>query len=113
MRVFCILNFLKFYYYRFGVSLKKREPSTESCSSLKEDCKEKSPQRTSLSLTSPSHDGKSPMSIDSDVPAVGSPLEPLPPPPCLPESGKTDCVFFYCFWLAQKNCNKLDNIFSL
>ncbi|XP_076264999.1 tyrosine-protein kinase Abl isoform X5 [Rhynchophorus ferrugineus] len=73
---------------RFGVSLKRRELSSDSCSSVKEnpnkeDIKlkeEKSPQRTSLSLTSPSHDGKSPMSVDSDVPAVGSPLEPLPPP---------------------------------
>ncbi|XP_044272395.1 tyrosine-protein kinase Abl isoform X1 [Tribolium madens] len=72
---------------RFGVSLKKREPSTDSCNSFKdkEDAKEKSPQRTSLSFTSPSQDGKSPMSIDSDVPAVGSPLEPLPPPPSFPD----------------------------
>ncbi|KAG5865844.1 Tyrosine-protein kinase Abl, partial [Gonioctena quinquepunctata] len=69
---------------RFGVSLKKREPSTDSCNSAKEqkeEGKEKSPQRTSLSLTSPSQDGKSPMSVDSDVPMVGSPLEPMPPPP--------------------------------
>lgn len=75
---------------RFGVSLKKREPSTDSCNSFKdkeEGGKEKSPQRTSLSLTSPSHDGKSPMSVDSDVPAVGSPLEPLPPPPSFPDLG--------------------------
>ncbi|XP_023030325.2 tyrosine-protein kinase Abl isoform X2 [Leptinotarsa decemlineata] len=74
---------------RFGVSLKKREPSTDSCNSAKEqkeEGKEKSPQRTSLSLTSPSHDGKSPMSIDSDVPVVGSPLEPMPPPPNLCEN---------------------------
>lgn len=74
---------------RFGVSLKKREPSTDSCNSSKDkDDKEKSPQRTSLSLTSPSQDGKSPMSVDSDVPMVGSPLEPLPPPPAFPENSK-------------------------
>ncbi|XP_060520984.1 tyrosine-protein kinase Abl isoform X2 [Cylas formicarius] len=66
---------------RFGVSLKRREPSSDSCNSNRDEAKEKSPQRTSLSLTSPSHDGKSPMSMDSDVPMVGSPLEPLPPPP--------------------------------
>lgn len=73
---------------RFGVSLKKREPSTDSSNSFKEnkeEVKEKSPQRTSLTLTSPSQDGKSPMSVDSDVPMVGSPLEPLPPPPMFPE----------------------------
>ncbi|CAH1124891.1 unnamed protein product [Ceutorhynchus assimilis] len=44
---------------RFGVSLKRRELSSDSCSSLKE------PQ-------------KSPDEVDS---AVGSPLEPMPPPP--------------------------------
>ncbi|KAJ8935197.1 hypothetical protein NQ314_012954 [Rhamnusium bicolor] len=36
---------------RFGVSLKKREPSTDSCNSFKEckeEVKEKSPQRTTL-----------------------------------------------------------------
>ncbi|XP_017784883.1 PREDICTED: tyrosine-protein kinase Abl isoform X2 [Nicrophorus vespilloides] len=66
---------------RFGVSLRKREPSSDSCSSInREENKERSPQRTSLSLTSPSIEGKSPMSIDSDVPTVGSPLD-LPPPP--------------------------------
>ncbi|CAH2009120.1 unnamed protein product [Acanthoscelides obtectus] len=67
---------------RFGVSLKKREPSTDSGSSAKdpkgEDDKERSPQRVSLSLTSPSQEGKSPISADSD--ALGSPSEPLPPP---------------------------------
>jgi abelson tyrosine-protein kinase 1 len=75
---------------RFGVSLKKREPSTDSCNSFKDkedNSKEKSPQRTSLSLTSPSQDGKSPLSVDSDVPVVGSPLEPLPPPPTFPDLG--------------------------
>ncbi|XP_063910863.1 tyrosine-protein kinase Abl isoform X5 [Zophobas morio] len=79
---------------RFGVSLKKREPSTDSCSSFKdnkEDAKEKSPQRTSLSLTSPSQEGRSPMSVDSDVPVVGSPLEPLPPPPSFPEIVADEC----------------------
>ncbi|XP_072396532.1 tyrosine-protein kinase Abl isoform X3 [Diabrotica undecimpunctata] len=68
---------------RFGVSLKKRETDKD-----KEDGgKEKSPQRASLSLTSPSQDGKSPVSADSDVPMVGSPLEPLPPPPNITETG--------------------------
>ncbi|XP_072396531.1 tyrosine-protein kinase Abl isoform X2 [Diabrotica undecimpunctata] len=67
---------------RFGVSLKKRETDKD-----KEDGgKEKSPQRASLSLTSPSQDGKSPVSADSDVPMVGSPLEPLPPPPNITET---------------------------
>ncbi|KAJ8922387.1 hypothetical protein NQ315_004332, partial [Exocentrus adspersus] len=78
---------------RFGVSLKKREPSTDSCNSFKEnkeEVKEKSPQRTSLTLTSPSQDDKSPMSVDSDVPMVGSPLEPLPPPPIFPENNEDD-----------------------
>ncbi|XP_022909012.2 tyrosine-protein kinase Abl isoform X2 [Onthophagus taurus] len=74
---------------RFGVSLRKREPSSDSCSSAKdlkdEFQQEKSPQRVSLSLTSPSVEGKSPVSIESDVPVVGSPLEPLPPPPSFPE----------------------------
>lgn len=74
---------------RFGVSLKRREASVDSPTSIpKEDTKEKSPQRTSLSISSPSQEGKSPMSIDSDVPAVGSPLEPLPPPPSIPENSK-------------------------
>lgn len=71
---------------RFGVNLRKREPSSESCNSLKET-KEEGKDRVSLSLTSPSLEGKSPMSIDSDVPAVGSPLDPLPPPPSFPENG--------------------------
>ncbi|XP_018569840.1 tyrosine-protein kinase Abl isoform X4 [Anoplophora glabripennis] len=83
---------------RFGVSLKKREPSTDSSNSLKEgkeEVKEKSPQRTSLTLTSPSQDGKSPMSVDSDVPMVGSPLEPLPPPPPMfPETNEDDADHF-------------------
>lgn len=76
---------------RFGVSLRKREPSSDSCSSAKdakEESKDRSPQRTSLTLTSPSLEGKSPMSVDSDVPVVGSPLEPLPPPPAFPDIGK-------------------------
>lgn len=63
---------------RFGVSLKKRDNVFSDGG--KDELKEKSPIRTSLSLSSPSLEGKSPMSIDSDVPAVGSPLEPLPPP---------------------------------
>lgn len=70
---------------RFGVSLKKREVSVDGC---KEDVKEKSPIRTSLSLSSPSQEGKSPMSVDSDVPAVGSPLEPLLPPSSIFGNGK-------------------------
>lgn len=69
---------------RFGVNLRKRESSSDS---MKEN-KERSPQRVNLCLTSPSVEGgKSPMSIDSDVPTIGSPLEPLPPPPSFPESG--------------------------
>lgn len=71
---------------RFGVNLRKREPSSDSMKESRDD-KDKSPQRTSLSLTSPSVEGKSPMSIDSDVPTVGSPLDPLPPPPPFPEIG--------------------------
>ncbi|KAF5271029.1 hypothetical protein FQR65_LT05379 [Abscondita terminalis] len=72
--------------WRFGISLRKREPSTESSSSFREkEERDKSPLRSSVSLTSPSQEGRSPMSIDSDVPAVGSPLEPLPPPPEFPE----------------------------
>lgn len=63
---------------RFGVSLKKRETDKDN----KEDGKE----RASLTLTSPSQDGKSSISADSDVPVVGSPLEPLPPPPSISES---------------------------
>lgn len=59
------------------MSLKKREMSADGG---KDETKEKSPVRTSFSLSSPSQEGKSPMSVDSDVPAVGSPLEPLPPP---------------------------------
>lgn len=74
---------------RFGVSLKKRDASVDSPTSItKEEIKEKSPQRTSLSISSPSQEGKSPMSMDSDVPAVGSPLEPLPPPPDVLENGE-------------------------
>ncbi|XP_056638854.1 tyrosine-protein kinase Abl isoform X1 [Diorhabda sublineata] len=63
---------------RFGVSLKKRETDKD----IKDDGKE----RASLTLTSPSQDGKSSISADSDVPVVGSPLEPLPPPPSISES---------------------------
>ncbi|XP_018324086.1 tyrosine-protein kinase Abl isoform X3 [Agrilus planipennis] len=72
---------------RFGVNLKKREPSSDSCASTKETKEDAgSPVRTSLSLTSPSVEGRSPASVDSDVvPAVGSPLEPLPPPPIFPQ----------------------------
>lgn len=69
--------------WRFGISLRKCEPSTESCGSFRE---EKSPLHSSMSLTSPSQEGRSPMSVDSDVPVVGSPLEPLPPPPEFPEA---------------------------
>lgn len=62
---------------RFGVSLKKREPSVESCGSTKgcrDDCKDKSPVRTSLSV-SPSQEERSPLSTASDAPLLGSPLE--------------------------------------
>lgn len=62
---------------RFGVSLKKRDVSTDSCSSVKDNKDEKSPQQSSISL-SPSQEGRSPVSVNSDVPVVGSPLEPLP-----------------------------------
>ena len=81
---------------RFGVSLKKREASVDSCNSAKDDRdddKDKSPQRTSMSLTSPSVEGKSPMSVDSDVPVIGSPLEPLPPPPLFPDIGNVEMLF--------------------
>lgn len=59
---------------RFGVSLKKREPSVESCGSMKEsyDLRDKSPHRMNLS---PNQEGRSPVSCSSDVPTVGSPLE--------------------------------------
>lgn len=70
---------------RFGVSLKKRDVYADGG---RDDGKEKSPIRTSLSLSSPSQEGKSPMSVDSDVPAVGSPLEPLPPPSSILGNGK-------------------------
>lgn len=72
---------------RFGINLRHREPSTDSCSSAKSN-REESKDLTvpsNLSLTSPSIETKSPMSVDSDVPIVGSPLEPLPPPPSFPE----------------------------
>ncbi|CAH1099078.1 unnamed protein product [Psylliodes chrysocephalus] len=87
---------------RFGVSLKKRDMDKDVKEDSGKEGKEKSPQRASLSLTSPSQDGKSPISGDSDVPAVGSPLEPLPPPPNIgesdvavdtPEDNKTSKVF--------------------
>lgn len=63
--------------YRFGVNLKKREPSVESCSSAKgcrDDSKEKSPIRTSLSVSS-SQEERSPLSAGSDAPIIDSPLE--------------------------------------
>ncbi|CAH0548166.1 unnamed protein product [Brassicogethes aeneus] len=79
---------------RFGVSLKKREASDATNGVKERDfdgvSKEKSPQRSSLSFTSPSQDGKSPLSVDSDVPMVGSPLEPLPPPPVLSDNQDDD-----------------------
>lgn len=50
---------------RFGISLKKREPSVESCCSVKDGDKEKSPIRTS-----PSQEERS-----TNIPAVLSPLE--------------------------------------
>lgn len=76
---------------RFGVSLKKREVSTDGG---KDDAKEKSPIRSSLSLSSPSQEGKSPMSIDSDVPAVGSPLDPLQPSSNILGNGEWKYVSF-------------------
>ncbi|PSN33486.1 Tyrosine-protein kinase Abl [Blattella germanica] len=89
---------------RFGVSLRHREPSTDSCSSAKsggdhDDSglqlqggrrssksrprdRPPSPPRSSHSLTSPSLETKSPVSPGSDlVPALYSPGEPPPPPP--------------------------------
>lgn len=86
---------------RFGVSLRHREPSTDSCSSAKsggdhDDLavqhhgggrrssksrprdRPPSPPRSSRSLTSPSLETKSPMSPGSDlVPALYSPSEPV------------------------------------
>lgn len=71
---------------RFGINLRHREPSTDSCSSAKSNKEDKDvPVPSSLSLTSPSVETKSPMSVDSDVPVIGSPLKPLPPPPSFPE----------------------------
>lgn len=57
---------------RFGVNLKKREPSVESCN--RDDNKEKSPIRTSLSVSS-SQEERSPLSGASDAPIMGSPLD--------------------------------------
>ena len=88
---------------RFGVSLRHREPSTDSCSSAKSGGEHDdsalqlqggrrssksrprdrppSPPRSSRSLTSPSLETKSPVSPGSDlVPALYSPSEPPPPP---------------------------------
>lgn len=81
---------------RFGVSLKKREPyaDTFAIKDCKEERKEKSPQCMSLTLTSPSHDGKSPMSIDSDVPVLGSPLDHFPPLPLHLENGEFHLKLF-------------------
>lgn len=65
---------------RFGVSLRKREPSTDSCSSVKSSSGLESAKKgaqSPLSLTSPSVETKSP---SSDVPNVGSPCTPPPPP---------------------------------
>lgn len=65
---------------RFGVSLRKREPSTDSCSSVKSSSGLESAKKggqSPLSLTSPSVETKSP---SSDVPNVGSPATPPPPP---------------------------------
>lgn len=64
---------------RFGVSLKKRDLSTDSCNSMKDskEHRDRSPQRSSLSL-SPSQEGRSSVSVGSDGPAVESSLEPLP-----------------------------------
>lgn len=80
---------------RFGVSLRHREPSTDSCSSVKsgrereDSCqltqsgrrsskgrprdRPPSPPRSSRSLTSPSLETKSPLSPGSDAPALYSP----------------------------------------
>lgn len=66
---------------RFGVSLRHREPSSDSCSSAKSKTDE------NKELHSPSVETKS---TDSDVPNVGSPLEPLPPPPSFPSSNEED-----------------------
>ncbi|XP_066992993.2 tyrosine-protein kinase Abl isoform X3 [Anabrus simplex] len=81
---------------RFGVSLRHREPSTDSCSSIKsggdrEDAflsqsgrrnskgrprdRPPSPPRSSRSMTSPSVEIKSPLSPTSDTPALCSPGE--------------------------------------
>lgn len=57
---------------RFGVNLKKREPSVESCS--RDDNKDKSPVRTSLSVSS-SQEERSPLSATSDAPLISSPLD--------------------------------------
>lgn len=89
---------------RFGVSLRHREPSTDSCSSAKsggdhddsvaqlQGCGRRSsknrprdrppsPPRSSRSLTSPSLETKSPVSPSSDlVPALYSPTELLTEP---------------------------------
>lgn len=70
---------------RFGISLRHREPSTDSCSSAKSKNEDTNPLEKS-----PSVDTKSPMSLDSDAPIVGSPLEPLPPPPSFPSSNEED-----------------------
>lgn len=94
--------------WRFGISLRKREPSAESSGSLREtrEEREKSPMRSNISLTSPSQEGKSPMSIDSDVPAVGSPLEPLPPPPEFPEAGKLSKLTQINYFKSVSNCRR-------
>lgn len=69
---------------RFGISLRHREPSTDSCSSAK------SKNDIENNLISPNCETKSSVSIESDVPNIGSPLEPLPPPPSFPSSNEED-----------------------
>lgn len=57
---------------RFGVSLRKKELSSDSCNSIidSKDEKDVSPQRSSISINSPSQGGQS-----SDAPVLVSPLD--------------------------------------
>lgn len=103
---------------RFGVNLKKREPSVESCSSTKayrDENKEKSPIRTSLSVSS-SQEERSPLSAGSDAPPIGSPLNSTISSSAL-EDGKLfkficvhyDKEFAFCILLGKEDEHTMNN----
>lgn len=89
---------------RFGISLRKREPSSESC-------REREDRGRAQANVSPSEDGKNLTGADSDVPTVGSPLESVSAPIEATKTGKFYMKLHILKCTVDLNCLRKTNFY--